>query len=64
MTKAKALPLLAVLRSYGPNALLFVSQQTGQPAGTVDALCHDLFCGSMDGVVKVADEAELVGRDN
>jgi hypothetical protein len=62
LTEAQALPLLTVLRSYGPNALLFVCQQTGQPAGSVDALSHDLFRGSLDGVEKRADESERVGR--
>jgi hypothetical protein len=62
MTSAQALPLLSVLRSYGPNALLFVSGQTGYPAGTVRALARDLFCGSLDGVVKGAGDQDRPGR--
>jgi hypothetical protein len=52
MTEAQALPLISALRAYGPNALLFVSQQTGHPPGTVEALATDLFHGSMDGISK------------
>ena len=62
MTAAQALPLMSVLRSYGPNALLFVSEQTGHPAGTVRALARDLFCGSMDGVEKGAGVDDRPGR--
>lgn len=62
MTVAQALPLLSILRSYGPNALLFVDHRTGKPAGTVDALARDLFRGSMDGVVKGAGEGDRIER--
>jgi hypothetical protein len=64
MTRSQAIPLLAVLRSYGPNSLLYVSDATGEPAGTVQRLDADLYCGSMDGVDRVARGDDLVGRDN
>jgi len=64
LTLAQVLPLIAVLRGYGPNALLFISDRTGQPAGTVTALARDLFCGSVDGVERCAFERLHEGDHN
>ena len=64
MSSAEALPLLMRLRRAGPNALLYISAATGRPAGSVEALAPDLFRGSMDGVERIGDAAELAGRDN
>ena len=63
LSAAEALPLLAVLESYGPNALLFVSTDTGQPPGTVEILRSNFYRGALDGIEAVADDAELIGRD-
>jgi hypothetical protein len=42
---AAAVPLLNMLREYGPNKLLFVSGDGAQPAGTVHQAGPDLFHG-------------------
>ena len=63
LTEAQVLPLLSALRCHGPGALLFVSGRTGLPAGTVEMLAPDLLRGSMDGIERIADEAELAARD-
>ena len=62
ITEASARPLLNILRGYGTNYLLFVSDQTGNPPGTVEALSPHLFMGSLDSVAIGADEREIVGR--
>jgi hypothetical protein len=62
ITEASARPLLNILQGYGPNYLLFVSDQTGHPPGTVEALSPHLFMGSLDGITIGADEREIVGR--
>jgi hypothetical protein len=55
MTVAHALPLLTVLRSYGPNALLFVNQGGEEPSGSVDQLGAHLFRGNIDKLAPVHD---------
>jgi len=47
MTPVHAVPLLNMLRSHGPNALLFVTPSYGPP-GSVDMLGHGLFRGNID----------------
>jgi hypothetical protein len=64
LTVSQVRPLLSVLRSYGPISLLYVSDTTGEPAGTVQRVEADLYCGSMDMIERVALADELVGRDN
>jgi hypothetical protein len=48
LTEAQALPLLNMLQSHGPNALLFVTQDQTRPPGTVEMLRKNLFKGSID----------------
>jgi hypothetical protein len=47
-THAQARPILHVLRSHGPNALLFVSNDHAEQAGTVRRLDDDLLQGWVD----------------
>jgi hypothetical protein len=42
---AHMLPLLTLLRSYGPNALLFVTEGGEHPPGTVEQIGHGLYHG-------------------
>jgi hypothetical protein len=53
MTEAHALPLLTLLRSYGPNALLFVTMDAEKPSGSVDQLGPHLFRGNIDKLAPV-----------
>lgn len=46
-TLSQMLPLLLRLRAYGPNALLFVTGDAGQPAGSVEQLGYGWFRGAM-----------------
>jgi hypothetical protein len=48
MTEAHALPVLNLLRSHGPNALLFVTADASRPWGSVDRLATDLYRGNID----------------
>ncbi len=64
LTTSQVRPLLTVLQSYGPASLLYVTDDTGEPAGTVQHIEADLYCGSMDTVERMAAADELVGRDN
>jgi hypothetical protein len=48
MTEAHALPVLNLLRSHGPNALLFVTADPSLPCGSVDRLATDLYRGNID----------------
>jgi hypothetical protein len=63
MTAAQAMPILTLLRSYGANALLFVSLDKKAPAGTVRLLAPDLFHGTIDRLAPVteADRFNLAG---
>jgi hypothetical protein len=47
-TAAQARPILHLLRSHGPNALLFVCDDHAEPAGTVRRLDADLLQGWVD----------------
>jgi hypothetical protein len=47
-TEAQVLPVLNLLRSYGRNVLLFVSEDHGLPPGSVEQLKPDLFHGFID----------------
>jgi hypothetical protein len=47
-TAAQARPILHLLRSHGPNALLFVCNDHAQQAGTVRRLDDDLLQGWVD----------------
>jgi hypothetical protein len=55
LSQAHVLPILTLLRSYGPNALLFVSADEKKPSGSVDLLGPHLFRGNID---------RLAPRDN
>ncbi len=63
MTVAHALPLIEALRGFGPNALLFASDNTGRPAGSVEIVAPDLFCGSTDGVHANRDHLDTLPND-
>jgi hypothetical protein len=63
MSQAQAVPLITALRRFGPNTLLFIGEETGKPAGSVEALAPDLFCGSMDGVSKDIEVGDIPGND-
>jgi hypothetical protein len=45
---AHVMPILNMLRSHGPNALLFVTPNYGAPSGSVDLLAPDLYRGNID----------------
>jgi hypothetical protein len=64
LTRAQVLPLMRILRGYGPGALLFVSDYAEMPAGCVEVLGRGLFFGSMAGVTRIAGDDEVAGRDN
>ena len=61
MATADALPILHALRSYGDNALLFVTTSATGAAGSVDMLGPHLFRGHMDAFAPVgkADQFDL-----
>ena len=42
---AQMLPLLTMLRQYGPNALLYVTEGGEHPPGTVEQIGHGLYHG-------------------
>lgn len=48
MGERQMLPLLATLRSFGPNALLVVNKDLTQPPGTVRRLQPGLYHGAID----------------
>ena len=48
MTVSQARPLLALLRSYGPNSLLYVDETPGMPSGAVAQREEGLFHGRLD----------------
>ena len=55
MTEAHALPILTLLRSYGPNALLFVTQTAEKPSGSVDLIRAHLFRGNIERLAPASD---------
>jgi hypothetical protein len=63
MTEAHALPVLNLLRSHGPNALLFVTADPSLPCGSVDRLAMDLYRGNIDYLAPIgsADKMNLAG---
>jgi hypothetical protein len=48
LSEAHVLPILTLLRSYGPNALLFVTASEKKPPGSVDLIGPHLFRGNID----------------
>jgi len=48
LSEAHVLPILTLLRSYGPNALLFVTADEKKPCGSVDLIGPHLFRGNID----------------
>ncbi len=64
LTTAQVLPLARILRGYGPGALLFATDRTERPAGSVEVVGPGLFLGSMAGIQRVAGDQEVAGRDN
>ncbi len=58
-TASQARALLACLRSFGPNSLLYVDTAPGMPSGAVEQLEHGLFHGRLDRLAP-AEEAGLV----
>jgi hypothetical protein len=63
MTVAHALPLLTMLRSYGPNALLFVNQDLDLPSGSVDLLGPHLYRGNIEKLAPVGRANEFALHD-
>jgi hypothetical protein len=63
ITEAHALPVLNLLRSHGPNALLFVTAERSRPCGSVDRLAMDLYRGNIDSLAPIgsADKMNLPG---
>jgi hypothetical protein len=59
MTEAHALPLLTMLRSYGPNALLFVTMEPDAPSGSVDLLGAHLYRGNIEKLAPVQDARQF-----
>ncbi len=59
MTEAHALPVLNLLRSHGPNALLFVTADRSLPCGSVDRLAVDLYRGNIDRLAPTDRATEL-----
>jgi hypothetical protein len=54
---AHVMPILNMLRSHGPNALLFVTPNYGAPSGSVDLLAPDLYRGNID---RLAPQANAI----
>jgi hypothetical protein len=52
---AHAKPILNMLRSHGPNTLLFVTQDDTKPTGTVVQVQEDLFQGSIAAFAPITD---------
>jgi hypothetical protein len=52
-------PILNILRSYGPNTLLFVTEDPAQPSGSVHQLELDLFHGYIAALAPVDRVPEL-----
>ncbi len=59
ITLSQARPLLTLLRSFGPNALLYVDQSPDLPCGAVEQLDYGLFHGKLD-YMAPASEAGLM----
>ena len=59
LTQSQARPLLALLRSIGPNALLFVDQSPGLPSGAVEQLGHGFYHGKLDRMAPSEDFSQL-----
>jgi len=59
MTEAHALPLLTLLRSYGPNALLFVTMDREKPSGSVDLLGPHLYRGNIEKLAPPGEAREF-----
>ena len=59
ITLSQARPLLTLLRSFGPNALLYVDQSPDLPCGAVEQLEYGLFHGKLD-YMAPASEAGLL----
>ncbi len=55
ITLSQARPLLARLRAFGPNALLYVDQSRHMPSGAVEQLGHGLFHGVLDHLAPAED---------
>jgi hypothetical protein len=52
-------PILNLLRSYGPNTLLFVTANDGHAAGSVEQLAPDLFHGWVNHLAPVYNVRQL-----
>jgi hypothetical protein len=60
LPRSLMLPLLTLLRQYGPNGLLYVDQDPRLPSGAVEQLAQGLFHGKLD---VLAPEKELARLD-
>jgi hypothetical protein len=59
ITRSQALPLLHRLRTFGPNALLYVDQDPHLPPGVVEQVGHGLFHGRLAQMAPAEDVGEL-----
>ena len=59
LTSSQARPLLTLLRSFGPNSLLYVDQTPGMPSGAVEQLEHGLFHGRLDRLAPAEQVGDL-----
>jgi hypothetical protein len=57
--RARALPLLHRLQHFGPNALLYVDQDSGLPSGAVEQVGHGLFHGKLAHLAPADDAGNL-----
>ena len=55
MSPAHVMPILNMLRSHGPNALLFVTLNHAAPPGSVDVLGPDLYRGNIDRLAPIGN---------
>ncbi len=57
--RARALPLLHRLQHFGPNALLYVDQESGLPPGAVEQVGHGLYHGKLAHLAPAEDAGNL-----
>jgi hypothetical protein len=59
ITRAHALVLVNLLQGFGPNALLYVDQDSRLPSGAVEQVGHGLFHGKLDRMAPADDVGDL-----
>jgi hypothetical protein len=58
MAEAHVLPILNMLSSHGPNALLFVTLNHAAPPGSVDLLGPNLYRGNIDRLAPIGNAVD------